>query len=86
MQQDGSYNEEKRKQRVERGIRQEKLEDAKDSALTIESKRGMDKEMKPEFLQKLGANVYMGGEETLEERMQRNKATRQRPIDDTSFL
>eukprot|EP00624_Nannochloropsis_granulata_P001907 evm.model.NODE_19166_length_72781_cov_34.074345.4 len=78
MQADGNVNEEQRRTRVEQGRDKEKEEAAKETGLTVETRRGGEKEVKPEFLQKMGAQVYMGGEETLVERMDRLKHTRQR--------
>lgn len=86
MQQDGAANEEKRRARVEHGIARERTEDAQEAGLTVEGKRGAEKEMRPEFLQKMGAEAYMGGGETLEERMQKLQHTRQRRADEGGFL
>ncbi len=74
MQQDGSTNEEKRRARVEEGRHREKVEDARDVGLTVEHKRGAEKDMKPAFLDKL----VQGNSESIEERLQTLKHTRQR--------
>ncbi len=86
MQQDGVLNEEKRRERVQRSVEREKAEDARDAGMTVETKRGLDKEARPQFLQKIGAEAYMGGGETLEERMQKLQHTRQRQPDERGFL
>lgn len=86
MQQDGVVNEEKRRARVQQGIAKERAEDAREAGLTVETKRGPEKEMRPEFLQKMGAEAYMGGGETLEERMQKLQHTRQRGAGEGGFL
>jgi hypothetical protein len=89
MQQDGHLNEEKRRERVQRGMERERAEDAQEAGMTVEAKAKastLAKEMRPEFLQKMGAEAYMGGGETLEERMEKLKHTRQRRADEGGFL
>lgn len=86
MQEDGLVNEEKRRERVARGLEKEQAEDAQEAGMTVEAKRGLDKEMRPAFLQKIGAEAYMGGGETLEERITKLSHTRQRSGDEKGFL
>ena len=43
-------------------------------------------ESKPKFLEKIDEEVYMGAEEGLEDRVARYRHTRQRNLDNASFL
>ena len=86
MEQDGLMNEEKRRRRVDTGVKQEKAQEAEDQALSALGKAGRPED-RPEFLQKLSSKVYMGEAMSLEERMAQNRHTRQRTLEqESSFL